>query len=163
MRSFQKLTLQENLLNNTRSIFLGNLKLRDVDDRREMLRSVPIKDEGAAGEKAMEMDILISQCVLTLLIIYFNYYFKTNNYCRKQNVFPDKDTPSRVFNGIMFKELPILNIRVSPNNTVINLTNCNGKPELIRSCGIEGFKNTRKGTNIAAQATAISMGTVSKL
>jgi small subunit ribosomal protein S11 len=27
---------------------------------------------------------------------------------------------------------------------------------MIRSCGIEGFKNTRKGTNIAAQATAIT-------
>lgn len=32
---------------------------------------------------------------------------------------------------------------------------------MIRSCGMEGFKNTRKGTNIAAQATAISLATVS--
>jgi len=31
---------------------------------------------------------------------------------------------------------------------------------MIRSCGIEGFKNTRKGTNIAAQATAISISEV---
>lgn len=38
-----------------------------------------------------------------------------------------------------------------------------GVPRLIRSCGIEGFKNTRKGTNIAAQATAISVGSVSIL
>lgn len=29
---------------------------------------------------------------------------------------------------------------------------------MIRSCGVEGFKNTRKGTNIAAQATAITLG-----
>lgn len=29
----------------------------------------------------------------------------------------------------------------------------------MRSCGMEGFKNTRKGTNIAAQATAISIAT----
>lgn len=35
-----------------------------------------------------------------------------------------------------------------------------GRLELIRSCGIEGFKNTRKGTNIAAQATAVTIGTV---
>lgn len=34
---------------------------------------------------------------------------------------------------------------------------------MIRSCGMEGFKNTRKGTNIAAQATAISLSTVSSL
>lgn len=32
---------------------------------------------------------------------------------------------------------------------------------MLRSCGMEGFKNTRKGTNIAAQATAISLSMVS--
>jgi len=32
---------------------------------------------------------------------------------------------------------------------------------LYRTCGQEGFKNARKGTNIAAQATAISLSTVS--
>lgn len=53
-----------------------------------------------------------------------------------------------------------MNIRVSPNNTIINLTNSKGAIQLTRSCGIEGFKNTRKGTNIAAQATAITLGTV---
>lgn len=36
-----------------------------------------------------------------------------------------------------------------------------GTPQIIRSCGIEGFKNTRKGTNIAAQATAITLAGVS--
>lgn len=36
-----------------------------------------------------------------------------------------------------------------------------GVAELCRSCGIEGFKNARKGTNIAAQATAISFAVVS--
>jgi len=30
--------------------------------------------------------------------------------------------------------------------------------EAIHSCGREGFKNTIEGTNIAAQATAITMG-----
>lgn len=28
---------------------------------------------------------------------------------------------------------------------------------MTHSCGIEGFKNTRKGTNVAAQATAITL------
>jgi len=36
-----------------------------------------------------------------------------------------------------------------------------GVLRLIRSCGIEGFKNTRKGTNIAAQATAVTISGVS--
>lgn len=29
------------------------------------------------------------------------------------------------------------------------------------SCGLEGYKNAKKGTNIAAQQTAISIGSVS--
>lgn len=36
-------------------------------------------------------------------------------------------------------------------------------PQLIRSCGIEGFKNTRKGTNIAAQTTASTLSEVSQI
>lgn len=30
---------------------------------------------------------------------------------------------------------------------------------LTRSCGVEGFKHAKKGTNIAAQATAITLST----
>lgn len=41
----------------------------------------------------------------------------------------------------------------------MNMTNAKGEPQMLRSCGMEGFKNTRKGTNIAAQATAISLST----
>nr|AAL90434.1 RH70248p [Drosophila melanogaster] len=57
----------------------------------------------------------------------------------------------------LINELPICNIRVSPNNTIISVTDHKGVLRLIRSCGIEGFKNTRKGTNIAAQATAVTI------
>ena len=39
----------------------------------------------------------------------------------------------------------------------MNITNAKGETQILRSCGMEGFKNTRKGTNIAAQATAISI------
>ncbi|KAJ3637611.1 hypothetical protein MTP99_001055 [Tenebrio molitor] len=103
-----------------------------------MLRSVPKLDDGSAGEKAYEVDNLITQ---------------------KTDLFPDEDTPNRLFNGVPFKNLPIMNIRVSPNNTIISMSDDKGVIKLIRSCGVEGFKNTRKGTNIAAQATAISLGT----
>lgn len=79
----------------------------------------------------------------------------------RQEIFPDENFASRMFNGVPFAELPICNIRVSPNNTIITVCDSKGVPKLIRSCGIEGFKNTRKGTNIAAQATAINLGSVS--
>lgn len=76
---------------------------------------------------------------------------------RKEDIYPDEDTPTTLFYGIPFNEIPIVNIRTSPNNTIINLTNAKGEPQILRSCGMEGFKNARKGTNIAAQATAISI------
>ncbi|TDG42631.1 hypothetical protein AWZ03_010959 [Drosophila navojoa] len=102
-----------------------------------MLASLPAKDEGTAGEKSVDIDTL------------FN---------RRAKSFPDATTATMLFNGIPFNELPICNIRVSPNNTIISVTDYKGVPRLIRSCGIEGFKNTRKGTNIAAQATAVTIG-----
>ncbi|XP_055524658.1 28S ribosomal protein S11, mitochondrial [Wyeomyia smithii] len=108
------------------------------EDRKSMLSSLPTKDEGTVGERLMGMDALIS---------------------KRDRFFPDANTPTALFNGIPFNEIPICNIRVSPNNTIITICDAKGTPQLIRSCGIEGFKNTRKGTNIAAQATAISICT----
>ncbi|XP_045471494.1 28S ribosomal protein S11, mitochondrial [Harmonia axyridis] len=114
------------------------VNMRDVVDRKEMLRSLPKLDEGTAGEKSEEMDLLLRD---------------------KHSMFPTKDTTNQLFNGIRFRDLPIFNIKSSPNNTIITLTNSKGEAQMLRSCGIEGFKNTRKGTNIAAQATAITIGT----
>lgn len=82
--------------------------------------------------------------------------FKSTGF-RTGNIYPDEDTPTTLFFGVPFKDLPIVNIKVSPNNTIMNITSAKGDPQIIRSCGMEGFKNTRKGTNIAAQATAISI------
>ncbi|XP_017130717.1 30S ribosomal protein S11 [Drosophila elegans] len=109
---------------------------RKAEDRKEMLASLPAKDEGTVGEKTVDIDTLIN---------------------RKAKFFPDASTATQLFNGTPFNELPICNIRVSPNNTIISVTDHKGVLRLIRSCGIEGFKNTRKGTNIAAQATAVTI------
>ncbi|XP_039277954.1 28S ribosomal protein S11, mitochondrial [Nilaparvata lugens] len=76
-------------------------------------------------------------------------------------MFPNEDTPNTLFNGIPFKEVPICNIRSSRNNTIMTLTDPKtGMPKIIRSCGVEGFKNTRKGTNVAAQATALTFSSL---
>lgn len=80
----------------------------------------------------------------------------------KESMFPDINLPDRLFNGIPFKELPICHIRVSKNNTIVSFTDYHGKLMLINSCGIEGYKNCRKGTNIAGQATAITACGVSE-
>ncbi|KAF7278835.1 mitochondrial ribosomal protein S11 [Rhynchophorus ferrugineus] len=132
------LPINNNILNNSRTICISSTYCRDVTDRKEMLKSMPVIDEGTAGEKSLDMDLLIDTG---------SERFPTSQMAKKQ------------FGGVYYNDIPILNITVSHNNTIINYTNSKGVPEVIRSCGIEGFKNTRKGTNIAAQATAISIGT----
>lgn len=65
------LALQELIRTGIKSIFpkwvrsfsLTPLNLREVDDRKEMLKSVPTKDEGTAGEKLHDIDTMITQQV----------------------------------------------------------------------------------------------------
>ncbi|KAG5328609.1 RR11 protein, partial [Acromyrmex charruanus] len=76
----------------------------------------------------------------------------------QEHLFPDADTPNRLFNGVSYKELHIVNIKSTPNNTIMTLTNFSGKVLLLHSAGIEGFKNAKKGTNLAAQQAAITLG-----
>jgi len=81
----------------------------------------------------------------------------------KDDMFPDHLTPTKVFNGIKFDDLPICYIKATPNNTIMLTVKAHSHKHLaLRSCGMEGFKNTRKGTNIAAQATAITMANILK-
>lgn len=70
---------------------------------------------------------------------------------------PDKNLPNQLFNGIAFKELPICHIRVTKNNTILDVTDAKGNSVFLKSAGTEGFKNARKGTNIAAQTTAMAI------
>ncbi|KAF4525533.1 hypothetical protein B566_EDAN015841 [Ephemera danica] len=123
---------------NVERTFYTSLPRSKSEDRREMMASLPKIDEGTAGEKSIDVDTIFS---------------------RSESLFPDENTPNRLFNGIPFSQLPVCNIRVTHNNTIVSLADSKGKIKILRSCGIEGFKNTRKGTNIAAQATAISVGT----
>lgn len=80
-------------------------------------------------------------------------------YDEQTGLFPDEGTPNRLYDGIRYADLPICNIKASPNNTIITITDAAGIVKMIHSCGREGFKNTREGTNIAAQATAVTIAT----
>ncbi|XP_049876428.1 28S ribosomal protein S11, mitochondrial [Pectinophora gossypiella] len=101
-------------------------------------KRIPLDDEGVQGEKVVDLDNVLKL---------------------KQNIFPTADSDNLLFDGTPYKNLPICNIRVSHNNTIFTLTDYTGVVKIIKSCGIEGFKNTKKGTNIAAQTTAISLAT----
>ncbi|XP_024871195.1 30S ribosomal protein S11, chloroplastic [Temnothorax curvispinosus] len=83
---------------------------------------------------------------------------ETTNVSQQEHLFPDKDTPNRLFNGVPYKELHIINIKSTPNNTIMTFTNFNGKVLSLHTAGIEGYKNAKKGTNIAAQQAAMTLG-----
>lgn len=75
------------------------------------------------------------------------------------SLFPDASTPYKLFDGVRYDHLHIINVKSTPNNTIMSLTDYKGKGKMLHSAGIEGFKNTKKGTNIAAQQAAITFGT----
>ena len=77
----------------------------------------------------------------------------------QQLMHPDAFTPDMLFDNVPFKQLHIINIKSTPNNTIMTTTDAAGNVILLHSAGIEGFKNAKKGTNIAAQQAAITMGT----
>ncbi|OQR79665.1 30S ribosomal protein S11-like [Tropilaelaps mercedesae] len=108
-------------------------KFKDYDHRTWM-KSMPKKDEGVQGVGSVEIS------------------------GHHQTSFPDESTFTTLqINGVPFTELPIIHVKCSLNNTICTLTDANGKYIYIRSGGTEGYKNTRKGTTIAAQAAATSL------
>merc|ERR1712050_125688 len=70
---------------------------------------------------------------------------------------PSKSTHASLIDGVRFDELPIMYIQSTHNNTIMSLTKADGTVITGSSCGVEGFRNAKKGTNIAAQAVGISL------
>lgn len=62
---------------------------------------------------------------------------------------------------VNFFECKLACSKLSPLDVQTYLTNILGKVIYKRSAGMEGFKNCRKGTNVAGQTTGLSVGSVS--
>lgn len=99
-------------------------------------------------------------------------------------MFTDEKTPNLLFNGIPFKKIPVVSVAVKKNNTKFHVADSDstslyfqdsllfftilklkinaylGKTLICRTNGAEGFKKCRKGTNVAAQTTAMTVGHV---
>jgi small subunit ribosomal protein S11 len=41
-------------------------------------------------------------------------------------VYPDENTPTKLFNGIPFRDVPICDVKASKNNTIISVSNAQG-------------------------------------
>lgn len=66
----------------------------------------------------------------------------------------DENVMDKVIDGVKFKDIPILYIKCTKNNTKITICDAKGNILVIKSAGMEGYKNCRKGTTVAAQAVA---------
>lgn len=74
----------------------------------------------------------------------------------------DENLMERVIGNSKFKDIPIIHITCTRNNTKICITKGNGQSLVMKSCGTEGYKNCRKGTTVAAQAVANRVVTYAK-
>lgn len=72
------------------------------------------------------------------------------------SLFPTAETHSMMIDGIQFDKIPIIHVHCSRNNTKMTLVK-DGKALAYESGGKVGFKNAKKGTNIAGQAVAATI------
>jgi small subunit ribosomal protein S11 len=59
---------------------------------------------------------------------------------------------------IKYEDLPIVHMKCTRNNTIVDVSDCTGQQIFRTSCGVVGFHNAKKGTTTAAQAVGIHMG-----
>lgn len=74
----------------------------------------------------------------------------------------DENILDRVINNVKFKDIPVIHIKCTRNNTKISLTTGDGTSMAVKTAGTEGFKNCRKGTTVAAQSVASRIITLAK-
>lgn len=74
----------------------------------------------------------------------------------------DDNLMERVINNTKFKDIPVVHIKCTRNNTKVTLRHGDGRILAIKSAGTEGYKNCRKGTTVAAQAVARRIVTIAK-
>ncbi|KAL3082844.1 hypothetical protein niasHS_010646 [Heterodera schachtii] len=72
---------------------------------------------------------------------------------------PTAMTLLQPFDGVPFRELPVVHIKASSNNTIIHAFNfITKRPIVYTSCRKEGFKNTKKKSPLAGQTTGAAAG-----
>lgn len=66
----------------------------------------------------------------------------------------DDNLMDKVIDNVKFKDIPMIQILCSRNNTKMCIATQGGKVFVSKTAGTEGYKNCRKGTTVAAQAVA---------
>jgi len=73
-------------------------------------------------------------------------------------VFSDETTPDQLFNGIKFKDLPNVLIRLHKHNTRIIARHADGRYIWHNSPSMHGFLHAKKRTAVAGQVAGLNMG-----
>lgn len=74
----------------------------------------------------------------------------------------DENLLDKVVDNVKFRNIPIMYIVCSKNNTKISIRTQEDEVLVKKTAGHEGFKNCRKGTTVAAQAVAKRVLTFAK-
>lgn len=74
----------------------------------------------------------------------------------------DDKLMDKFIDNVRFKDIPIIHMICTRNNTKICLTQGNGSVLTTKTGGSEGYKNCRKGTTVAAQAVAARVVSIAR-
>jgi len=72
--------------------------------------------------------------------------------------FPDDETPDLLFNGIKFKDLPYVNIRMHKNNTKLIARHADERYIYQNTPSMLGFTSAKKRTAVGGQVAGLNMG-----
>jgi len=73
-------------------------------------------------------------------------------------LYPDEETFDTLYNGVRFKDLPYVYLKCTRTNTRMAAYMADGTPLHYTTPVLNGFVNSKKKTNVAAQATGLAMG-----
>lgn len=117
--------------------------LREKTDRKSRIKaSVPKEDGVGSSAETFQFDYAPSRVwgqifyvnsfdIFLLLLCFTNWWFLWFDcflfFLFSRDIFPDEHTPNQLFHGMPFKDIVILNLHISKNNTIMALAKPTGK------------------------------------
>jgi hypothetical protein len=85
-----------------------------------------VQREHAMNKCVLIVEFNVSVCFIGFWLESDREKCYTETCCSREDMYPDENTPTRLFNGIPFREVPICDIKASKNNTIISVSNAQG-------------------------------------
>lgn len=127
---------------NRKELLQDKLKSIDVGTKGE-LNSLQIQELSALEERILESKEVPEEA-------------GERKRVRPVDWMPRLEDYEKLYDNVKYKELPIIFIKAGKNNTKISMQDGRGRKKTMTTAGIEGFKRAKRGTNIAAQGSALN-------